>query len=218
VDGDEVGAGADLFERREFDAGVAQLFGRDERVEGDDVHLEAARAARHHAADASQTDDAERLPAQLDADEFLPLPASGLEARVPLRDAAREREQKRERVFGGRHRVAVGRVHHDDAALRRRPDVNVVHADARAADGAQRPGRFEQLRRDLRLAAHDEPLAVAHGLEQFLALQARPLLDREARRTQRFEPALTHVVRNKYFCVIHEAVDYSDSPAASPAG
>ena len=58
----------DLVERREFDLGVARLLRRDERVEGDDLHLEPARAARHDATDAPQAHDAQSLPAQLHAD------------------------------------------------------------------------------------------------------------------------------------------------------
>ena len=40
-------------------------------------------------------------------------------------------------MFGGRNRIAIGRVHHDDAARGRRFDVDVVNADACSADDAQ---------------------------------------------------------------------------------
>ena len=46
---------------------------------------------------------------------------AGLHAGIGARDVAREREQQRQRVFGGGERVAVGRVHHGDAFRRWRP-------------------------------------------------------------------------------------------------
>ena len=52
-------------------------------------------------------------------------------------DVAREREQQRERVLGGRDDVRLGGVADDDARRGRRGDVDVVDADARAADHAQ---------------------------------------------------------------------------------
>ena len=55
-----------------------------------------------------------------------------------LRDVAREREQHGDRVLGGGDVAAAGRVHDHDAALGRRVDVDVVDADAGAADDAQR--------------------------------------------------------------------------------
>ena len=61
----------------------------------------------------------------------------GLHAGIGARDVAREREQQRQRVFGGGERVAVGRVHHRDAARGRGLDVDGVDAGAGAADHAQ---------------------------------------------------------------------------------
>src|SRR2546423_11401361 len=155
------------------------------------------------APDASQSDDAQSLPAQLDADELLSLPAPRLQARVPLRDAARERKQEGQRVLGGRHRVAVRRVHHDDARFGRRHHVDVVNAHARAPYHAQTRETFQKLRRHLRLAPNDESVRPAQSLREFLAPQARALLYIEPRGAQRLKPALVHVVCDENFYVRH---------------
>jgi hypothetical protein len=91
---------------------------------------------RDELADAPEPEDPQRLAAQLGAAEVLALPAPGGQRAVRLRDVARQRQQQRERVLGRRDDVRARRVDDDDAALGRRGDVDVVDADAGAADGA----------------------------------------------------------------------------------
>src|SRR5204863_7156354 len=69
-----VGRGADLVERQELDAEPRRDFRRDVRIVRDDAHAERARALRNLLADAAQAGDAERLAAQLGAEEALLLP------------------------------------------------------------------------------------------------------------------------------------------------
>ncbi len=56
------------------------------------------------------------------------------------------------------------RVRDDDPAPRRRVDVDVVDADARAADHLQVHGAFDQLGRELRRRAHDDRVVAADDL------------------------------------------------------
>ena len=77
--------------------------------------------------------------------DFSHLPA--LHRRGRLRDRAGEREQHADRVLGGGDVVAAGRVHHHDAAPGGRVDVDVVDADAGAADDAQPLGGGDHLAR-----------------------------------------------------------------------
>ena len=65
--------------------------------------------------------------------------------RVRLRDVAREREHQRHGVLGGGDDVRLRRVGDDDAALGRRLDVDVVDADAGAADHLQVVGAVDQV-------------------------------------------------------------------------
>src|SRR5262249_37644273 len=89
---------------------------------------------RNELADPSEPEDAERLLGKLDAAPPRPFPPPFDECAVRLRDVAREREQKPDRVLGRRDDVRLGSVGDDDPAPRRRLDVDVVHAHARAPD------------------------------------------------------------------------------------
>ena len=78
---------------------------------------------------------------QLDAAVALPLPAALLQRGVRLRDVAGERDEQPDRVLGRGDDGRLGRVRDDDAAARRRLDVDVVDADAGAPDHLQALGR-----------------------------------------------------------------------------
>ena len=120
-----------------LDAELAEPLDGDERVERDDAHAETERAARDLLADAPEAEHAERLAGELDAAVLLALPAALLQRGVRLRDVARERDEQPDRVLGRRDDGRLGRVRDDDAAPRRRLDVDVVDSDARAADHLQ---------------------------------------------------------------------------------
>ena len=115
-------------------AELAEALGADEGVVGDDAHAEGAGADRDELADAAEAEHAERLALDLGAAELAALPLAGREAGVRLRDVAGEREHQRDRVLGGGDRVGLRRVGDDDALLGGGRDVDVVHADAGAAD------------------------------------------------------------------------------------
>ena len=79
--------------------------------------------------------------------ELRALPRPRDERRVRLRDVAGQREQQRERVLGGGDDVGLRRVGDDDAALGGGGDVDVVDADAGAADRLQARRRARARRR-----------------------------------------------------------------------
>ena len=140
-------------------------------IVGDDVHAEGDGAARDLAADAAHADDAERLAAKLRALERFAVPLARDHRGVRLRNFARERKQQREGVLRRRDRVAAGRVHHHDAALRGRLDIDVVDADAGAADDLQPRRRGQRLGRHLRRAADDQRVEVADAGDQLVFLE-----------------------------------------------
>ena len=104
----------------------------------DDLHLERSRAGRHFLADAAEADDAERLAAQLDTSELLLLPLPCLHGGIGGGQVPRQRQQLRHRELGDADAVRARRVHHDDAALRRGFEVDVVDARAGAGDDPKR--------------------------------------------------------------------------------
>ena len=123
----------------------AAAVGREERIEADDLHVEAGGPAGDLAADAAQADDAERLAGELRADELAALPLAGWTAGVGGGDVAGQGHEQGDGLLGGADGVAAGRVHDDDALARGGGDVDVVHADAGADDGPQLAGVFEQV-------------------------------------------------------------------------
>ena len=143
----ELRAREHLVERRALDSELTEPLGRDERVVGDHLHLQAERAARDLAADPAEPEHAEHLVGELDPAPLRPLPAPCDERRMCLRDVARQRDEQPDRVLCRRDDVRLGRVRDDDPAPRRRVDVDVVDAHAGAPDHLQVRRRARSCRR-----------------------------------------------------------------------
>ena len=77
VQRDEVGAGEQVVQLDLLDAELDRALWREERVVGDDLHLQAVSSVGDDRADVAASDEAERLAGELDAEEpvLLPLPA-----------------------------------------------------------------------------------------------------------------------------------------------
>ena len=149
VQRDEIGALEQLVELDLLDAEIDRALRRQERIVGDHLHLQAERAVGDDRADIAAADDAERLAEDLDAHELVLLPLAGAGRGVGFRDLPRQRQHQRDGVLGGGDRIAERRVHHDDAARGRRRNVDIVDADAGAADHLQVLGLLQDLRRHL---------------------------------------------------------------------
>ena len=90
------------------------------------------------------------------------LPLAGLRRLVGGGDLPGAGEEHRDGVLGRRDRIAERRVHHDDARRRRGGDVDVVDADAGAADDAQPAVRGgDHLRRHLGGGADGQAVELA---------------------------------------------------------
>lgn len=95
-------------------------------------------------------------------------PLALLDARVRLRDVARHGSDQRDAVLGGGDRVGRGRVDDEAARRRRGLEVDVVDADAGAADNLQAAARRgKDVGGDLRRRADDEGVG---GLDLFVEL------------------------------------------------
>ena len=75
-------------------------------------------------------------------------------------------------MFGGRNGVSAGCVQHDDAAPRRRFDIDIVHADAGAADHAQFRSGIQDTGGHFGLAAHDQSAELGDKIDKFRFAQA----------------------------------------------
>ena len=130
-----------------LDAELERALGGQEGVEGDDLHLEAERAVGDDRADIAGADQAERLAGHLDPHEAVLFPLAGLGRGVGLGQLAGEREHHGDGMLGGGDRIAERRVHDDDAARRGGGDVDIVDADAGAADDLEVGRGVEDRRR-----------------------------------------------------------------------
>ena len=116
---------------------------------------------------------------------------------VRLRDVAREREQQRHRVLGGRDDVRLGRVRDDDPAPGRGRHVDVVHADAGAADHLQPLGAVDQLGGHLRGRADQDAVVVADPLAQLVLVPVDAEVDVEVL-AQQLDPGVADLLLDEH--------------------
>ena len=76
-------------------------------------------------------------------------------------------------MLGRGDRIAEGRVHHDDALLGRRRNVDIVDADAGAADHLEILRRGDDLLGDLARRADGEAIILADDFEQLVLVLAQ---------------------------------------------
>jgi len=182
VQRDDVGTAEKLVQFHLLDAELRGALLREERIVAQHMHLQADGARRDDRADIAAADDAERLAGDLDPHEAVLLPLAGMGRRIGLRYLPGEREHHGDGVLGGRDRIAKRRVHHDDAATRRRGYVDIVDADAGASDDFQ-PGRgTDQLLRHLGGGAHREAVILIDDFQQLVLVLAeiRQVVDVDA--------------------------------------
>ncbi len=172
VQGDEIGAAPQFVELDFLDAEIERAFGGQKRIVGDHFHLQPDRAVGDDRADIAAADDAERLAEDLDAEKFVLLPFAGARRSVGLGDLPRQRQHQRDGMFGRGDRIAERRVHHDDAARGRRRNVDIVDADAGAADHFQAFGLLQDFRRDLGRGADRQPVEAVDGVGKLVLVLA----------------------------------------------
>ena len=137
MQGDDVGMSEQIVQIALLDGEVAGALIGEIRIEDNHPHFQSMSAIGNDRADITAADDAERLAGKLHANVTLLLPSSRMGGRVRLRNFSCQRQDQGDGVFGRGDRVSVRRVHHHDAALRRRRHIDVVHADTGAADHFQ---------------------------------------------------------------------------------
>ena len=172
VQRDEVGAPQQGVELDLLHAQLHRPLRRQERVVGDHLHLEADGAVGDDGADIAAADHAQRLGVELHAQELRLFPLAALRGAVGLRDLPGQRHHQRDGVLCGGDRIAEGRVHDDDALGGRGLDVDVVDADAGAADHPELAGGRDHLLRHLGGGAHGEAVVILDDLLQLLFSQA----------------------------------------------
>ncbi|MNT23477.1 hypothetical protein D3C72_1588960 [compost metagenome] len=168
MEGQEVGLSDQILDGQQADAELGAALGGDEGVVGRDLHAGGLGDGRDMRADAAEADHAEGLAEELHAHVLGALPLAALGAGVGRGHVAREREHQRQGLLGGGDGVAGRRVDHHHTVAGGRGHVDVVDADAGAADDAEVLARLDDLGRDLGLRSHHQGVVIADDGLQLL--------------------------------------------------
>src|SRR5258707_11682159 len=127
VQRNEIGSGKQIVEFiHQFYLQTAGACGGQVRIVSNHSHTKTDCAPTQFAADSAHADYAKRFVVELDAFEILLVPSLAANVFVSLRNFARDAEQQRKRMFGGRDGISAGGVQHDDAAAGRALDITVI--------------------------------------------------------------------------------------------
>src|SRR5438876_11581398 len=113
-------------------------------------------ALGHLRTNVAETDDAKGLAPNFGADELCPRPLAALHRGVRLGYPTGEGEEQRDRVLRGGNDVSARRVDDLHALASGGPDIDLVHAGARAAANADLAARLGVLRGHPGLAPSDQ--------------------------------------------------------------
>ncbi len=141
------------------------------------MHLQADGARADDRADIAGADDAERLAGDFDTHELRLFPLAGLRRGIGGRQLAGDREHQRDGVFGRGDRVAERRVHDDDAAARGGRNIDIVDADAGAADDLEVGRSGDQLLGRLGGRADGEAVIIADDFGELVLVLAELRLE-----------------------------------------
>ena len=157
-----------LVERNQLHPERGRLGLRGVRVVGHHVEAQALAPPPDLGADLPESNNGERLAHHRDADELGALPLPLLDAGVRLGHVAGDGREQRDAVLCGGDGVGRRRVDDEAAGGGGGLEVDVVDADARAADDLQAPARRgKDVGGDLRRGADDEGVG---GLDLFVEL------------------------------------------------
>ncbi|MNJ41194.1 hypothetical protein D3C77_361120 [compost metagenome] len=175
VDRHEVGVAYNFVDGGKLHAQLLGALLRHERIIAEDVHAERFGAFGNFAADAAHAEYAQLLVAQLNAEEFA-VPSSLNRLGVSLRNMAGKSHHHCKSVLACRNRVAVRSVDNDDTAFSCRIQVDVIDADACAADHFQIGSGFHDFLGDFRLAANEQSVIAGNDLDKLILRKSRLFL------------------------------------------
>ena len=134
VQGDEVCLGEQGIEVSLFNAHFNCAIGGEERVKGHDLHPQSQRTARDNRSDIASPNKAKRLARNLNAHETIFRPLTSLRLCIRLWQLTREGEHQCNGVFSRGDGIAKRRVHDDNTFGRRIRNIDIIDANAGAAN------------------------------------------------------------------------------------
>ena len=222
MQGDEIGLGEQLVQFHLGDAHFLGALGRKEGVIGQNVHAQPDGARADDGADIAGADDAERLAGDFDTHELRLFPLAGLRRGIGGRKLASDGEHQRDGVFGGRDRVAEGRVHDNDTTARGGGDIDIVDADAGAADDLEIGRRRNQFLGRLGGGADGETIVIADDFGELVLVLAelRLEIDFDAAIAENLDGGFRQFVGHEYArChdgLLKNSIDWKRRSKASP--
>ena len=151
------------------DPGFPRRLFKRKRIKGHDIHSEAPGSFGDKFPNASQPNDAQRLPVELDANEFIATPFTGFHGSVCLGDIAADGQHQGQREFSRGHAVCAGRIHDDDASHGCSLHIDVIDPYARATDNPKLCGGRQDAGRHLGAATNDKSVVFRNGRDEFLS-------------------------------------------------
>ncbi len=161
VQRNKIAFGKKLIERHEFHGQFPRCRFADERIISDDAHIESFRPRRHFAPDAAKTHQPQSLSTHFGAGRRF-FPPTFAHRRVKFWKLPNQRQQQRKGVLRNADRAPARCAHHQNAALRGFIQIDIVHANTRAAHYPQFFRTLQQFRSDFRRAAHNQRIRIAN--------------------------------------------------------
>ena len=200
VDGHKVGAGHEFVERHEFHPKLRRAGRVGVGVVGDDGGFKGREALRKQLADVAEPNDADGLAEDFHAAEGRAFPFAVAECFVRSGDLPGGGEKKGNGVFAGGVDIGGGCVGHHDSAFGGGINVNVVKADACAANDLQ----FRCCRQHFGVngggGSYEEGIGLLDGGEEFGAVWT-------------VYPAHLHTISERVHCGLRELICNEDNRA-----
>lgn len=175
MQGDEIGIGHQIVQLiDQLDLQTARARRREIWIECHYAHAKSDRAPAQLATDPAHSDNPERFVIELNPFQIFTIPTSTAHGGIGLRNFPRHRKQKGKCVFGRGNGIATGCIEHDDPAPGRSLNIDIVDANAGAADGAQLHASVQNPGRNFRLAANDDGAEVGNDLGELRFRQTGP--------------------------------------------
>ena len=172
VQADVVGLGEEGRQGQQAHLQLLGPFGRNERVVGHHIQAHGLGNPGHVGADLAQAHHAQLFLVKLVTHIGFAVPAAGHGAGVGVGHMARKCQHQGQGVLGRCDRVALGRIHHDHAALRGGRHIDVVHPNAGAANDAQLGGGLDDLGGHLGAGADHQSVVLADDRLELCRRQA----------------------------------------------
>ena len=170
VDGDVIGFSQQSVKINQLNANLMRTFFGNIRIVTNGGHFHSLHTFGDTAADTADADDAKGFALYLNAVKGFAVPFAFLNGLMGLRNVTSHSHHHSNGVLGSCHGVAFRGVEYDDAFSGSGRNIDVVNANAGAADNLQASGGFDNLLGYLGHAAGYQTIVIVDNLNKLLRL------------------------------------------------